>query len=122
MLDIDMTRTARFAHVRAAGTIDLEDEVDTFISALEFVPEDDDLVVDLSALDRLSTECMIALHGALVRRITVADAVVVATDDVITTGLVHSGVAAVAPIVVDLPHATDILDIRRRRFLLEARR
>ncbi|MBI5087294.1 MAG: hypothetical protein HZB15_00035 [Actinobacteria bacterium] len=113
MLDIDMTRTTPFALLRAAGKIESTDEVETFVSALEFVPRDDDLVVELRAIDALSSSCASGLRTSLQERVGWSDAVVVASNDRVMMQLLEGEVDRVVPIVAELHVAADLLRARR---------
>lgn len=68
MLDIGLTARPLFALVRASGTLNSAEEAANFSEALQFVPPDDDIVVDLSGLSDLSEPCAVGLRGQLRQR------------------------------------------------------
>ena len=113
MLDIDMVRMPPFALVRAAGTIESANEVETFLSALEFVPDNEDLVIDLSGLELLTVGCASAIHACVSQRVAWSEAVVVSTEVEVTMQLVLCEIDRVVPIVRGLQEAADVISARR---------
>jgi anti-anti-sigma regulatory factor len=113
MLDIEMVRAPVFALVRATGSLHTADEVDTFTTALEFVPKDDDLVLDLSGLSSMSAACMTDLSALLLGRAGWSETVVVSPDPDVTVQLVIGGVDHLVPILTSLMGAADLLKARR---------
>ena len=122
MLDIDMIRTPPFALVRAAGTIESANEVETFVSALEFVPDDEDLVIDLSGLELLTVDCASTIHACVVQRVAWSEAVLVSSEVEVTMQLVLCEVDRVVPIVRGLQQAADVISTRRGTVAVEVSR
>ena len=112
MLDIEMARAPLFALVRATGTMHTADEVDTFTTALEFVPYDDDLVLDLTGLRSMSTASVPDLCALLLARAIWSEIVVVSPDPDITVQLMIGEVDHVVPVLTKLVHATDLIRAR----------
>lgn len=104
-----MVRAPLFALVRAEGTMHTAEEIETFTTALEFVPEDDDLVIDLSGLSSMSAECVPKLCALLLDRVIWSEMVVVSSDPDITVQLVIGEVDRVVPILANLTHAADLM-------------
>jgi anti-anti-sigma regulatory factor len=106
MLDIDMARRRRFALVRASGSIVADSEVDTISGAIDFVPADDDLVVDLSELDALSPGCARTLRRLADSRVRWSGLVVVAANPEVVAQLRSCGIDRIVPIVGTIVEAT----------------
>jgi anti-anti-sigma regulatory factor len=113
MLDIEMVRAPLFALVRATGSLRTAAEVDTFTTALEFVPKDDDLVVDLSGLRSMNAACASELSALLLERADWSETVVVSPDPDVTVQLVLGEVDHVVPVLTTMVHATDLIRARR---------
>jgi hypothetical protein len=112
MLDIEMVRAPMFALVRATGTLHSADEVDTFTTAIEFVPKDDDLVLDLSGLRSMSAACVPDLCALLLDRAIWAETVVVSPDPDVTVQLMIGEVDYAVPVLATVMHATDLIRAR----------
>lgn len=113
MLDIEMVRSSTFAVIRAAGTLQSADELDTFARALEFVPDDEDLVIDFSELELLTSECVSVLRRHLQQRVIWSEAVVVSSNDDVTLQLLLGEVARVVTVLPGLEQAADVIRSRR---------
>jgi hypothetical protein len=122
MLHIDMVRTPPFALIRVAGTLQSAAEIETFLSALEFVPSDEDLVVDLSELTVLAAQCVFALGSRLLQRALWSEAVVVSSQSDVTLQLVLGEVDRVVPVVRGLQQAADVIRTRRGTAAVEVGR
>ncbi|MGD9997347.1 MAG: hypothetical protein AB7L17_03740 [Ilumatobacteraceae bacterium] len=105
MLDIDMARRRRFALVRASGSIVADSEVDTIAGAIEFIPSDDDLVIDLSELTELSQGCARTLRLLVQSRVAWSGLVVVASTPGVVAQLQNCGIDRIAPVVATLHEA-----------------
>ena len=119
MLDIDIVGTPRCALVRVSGILESDDEIVTLFDAVAFVPDDDDLVIDLTGLALISVRGAAMLCGSLLRRLAWAEAVVVSPAPDVTMQLVLGEVDRVVPIVGDVDQALQVIDSRRRVAPLE---
>ncbi|MEP7202816.1 MAG: hypothetical protein ABI894_09415 [Ilumatobacteraceae bacterium] len=114
MLDIDMIPTTRFALVRATGDLISDDEANTLAAALAFVPDEEDLVVDLTGLHRLTARCANIVGASLLQRAPWSEVAVVSPHDDVTMHLILSEIDHAVPIVHDLRQAANIISARRR--------
>ena len=115
-----MVRAPLFALVRASGSLHTADEVDTLTTALEFVPKDDDLVLDLSGLSSMKAACVPDLSVVLLGRVDWSETVVVSPDPDVTVQLVIGEVDHLVPVLSTLVHATDLMRARHRFHAVEA--
>ena len=112
MLKLEMSTTSGCAVLRVSGSWHSADDADTMAAALSFVPVDDHVVLDLSALDRLSPACAHDLCGRLLERVAWAEVVVVAARPHVTMSLVLSDVDRIVPIVRSIDDALQVVRVR----------
>jgi|GEM_PF-6312536 len=105
MIGLEITRHAEHALVRASGRLVGAQAADALAASIDFVPEDDDLILDLLALIELDRPCARRLRVQLLRRAS-SGAVVVAVDDpAVATELLLCEIDRIGPIVRSLDDA-----------------
>lgn len=112
MLALEMTRSGFHAHVRASGSLDHDDDIDTLTAAIAFVPDDEHLVIDLTGIRTISDRCAIALSRSLVDRGATAETVVVSSEPHVTMSLVLHDLDRICPVVTNHEDAVDVVRVR----------
>lgn len=112
VLSIDITRIGPFSCVRAAGALVHREQLRDLAAALDFVPEDDHLVVDLAELELLGHRCAAGLATHLRLRAAAAEVAVVSGRPDVTVQLVMRGIDHAVPVLHTLDQALDVLRSR----------
>jgi hypothetical protein len=112
MLDLELTRSNDIVIVRITGSVISRREVDTVASALEFVPEDEHLVIDLGDAVEIEPSCLADIERVLRQRSLIAEAAIVSSRPEITLQLVVHGLDRLVPVVPTVDHAAAIVRAR----------
>ena len=112
MLELDLTRSNDIVIMRIAGSVISDRETDTVAAALEFVPEDEHLVIDLGDATEIETACLLDMEVRLRQRSLSAETVIVSHRPEITLQLVLHGLDRRVCVVPTVDQAAAIVRAR----------